>query len=639
MKYIFITIFIIFPFTAEIHLSAQNGAFHSLNLRIKGSKSLKTKDYMVALSYYDSLHSIKPGNMHIGFKLAELYEQTRQYEKAMDMYKKLYESDPVKNLLALYSFGKMAMSAGEYRLAKRGFDRFLDNFKPTGKNKHLRRQADRYTRHLELLIQKDTVHKISPVQKDPFFVNHYSYLNFAPFGIKRVDEAQNPEKRLNPEQNKKIPGGFRCVDNYFYFSREMLTPKNRFGSAIFRMKRDSTTGNWNSPEKLPSAVNLKKSLNLHPTIGKDARTGEPVLYFVSNRPDGKGGLDIWYSRYDRRRNRFREPKNAGSKINTPEDEFSPYYNNATRTLYFSSEGHPGYGSFDVYKAVGEQRKWTDPVNLGGDVNSPADDYFFYPSVNEDTFYMASNRNSEKVAEIPDDDFYSYVLPDKVTFKIQLEFTPVDNPLMDKQMLHKFDSIEMKTIKKVLVETFTDEDVLLQSDSVSIGKQHTIIADPEKNYKILTITGNDTSATVIKPNNLNRNEVSKHKIPVNNIVGFHVMKRIHHTINQTHLDENNTSIIDSTVVKLLEKYPESTVHINSYTDNTGSKLHNKRLSVRRAKNVSNHLKDKGLTGTKVNFEGHGPVHPLVPEIVSDGSIDNKARQLNRRTEIIINFQFQ
>src|SRR4029079_8758136 len=99
-------------------------------------------------------------------------------------------------------------------------------------------------------------------------------------------------------------------------------------------------------------------------------------YFVSNRPNGRGGLDIWYTQFDSKKKEYNTPKNAGTKINTAGDEFTPFYDSDLSTMYFSSDGWPGLGGLDIFKSNGELKNWSTPENIGSPLNSGSDDLYY-----------------------------------------------------------------------------------------------------------------------------------------------------------------------------------------------------------------------------------------------------------------------
>ncbi|TCO08815.1 OmpA family protein [Natronoflexus pectinivorans] len=120
-------------------------------------------------------------------------------------------------------------------------------------------------------------------------------------------------------------------------------------------------------------------------------TNNGEVFFVSDRPGGEGGKDIWVAQI-KSSNRFSRPKNLGSTINTPLDEEAVYVTPDGRTLYFASNGHPGFGGFDVYKSKrASDGTWGEPVNLGYPINSPGDDMFYFPTSDPLVAFIASDR--------------------------------------------------------------------------------------------------------------------------------------------------------------------------------------------------------------------------------------------------------
>lgn len=122
-----------------------------------------------------------------------------------------------------------------------------------------------------------------------------------------------------------------------------------------------------------------------PSISSDGKT----IYFASNRPGGFGGTDIWMTKFES--GKWSEPVNLGNIINSPGQERSPYITSDGMTLYFSSDGHPGFGKKDIFISFKDNGAWGEPVNLKNGINSEADDLFFSASSMDNTFYFASNR--------------------------------------------------------------------------------------------------------------------------------------------------------------------------------------------------------------------------------------------------------
>lgn len=149
-------------------------------------------------------------------------------------------------------------------------------------------------------------------------------------------------------------------------------------------------GRWQKAKKLGGDVNVAGTSSTHPSVGylPDSTT---ILYFSSNRPGGMGGFDIWYTIISEGRTPS-ECVNLGLPVNTEGNEITPFYDNLSHRLFFSSDWHLGYGGYDVFVCQGMRDSWQQPVNMGRTINSPANDLYF----NVNTFdaksgYLTSNR--------------------------------------------------------------------------------------------------------------------------------------------------------------------------------------------------------------------------------------------------------
>ena len=99
-------------------------------------------------------------------------------------------------------------------------------------------------------------------------------------------------------------------------------------------------------------INFPGATNTQPTLGYDPKKKRDILYFVSDREDGLGGLDIYYSVFDWKKTKdWTKPRNLKRKVNTPGDDITPFYDMENGTLYFSSAGWPGMGGLDVHKVT------------------------------------------------------------------------------------------------------------------------------------------------------------------------------------------------------------------------------------------------------------------------------------------------
>jgi hypothetical protein len=145
---------------------------------------------------------------------------------------------------------------------------------------------------------------------------------------------------------------------------------------------------WSIATKLDAPVNQPSVSTTQPYLTKIA--DKAVLFFVSNRAGGQGGLDIWYC-YRIGNNAFTEPVNAGPAVNTPEDEVSPWFDPKSSTLFFSTAYHKGFGGLDIFKSLYKDGKFETPVNAGTPINSPHNDLYYSQNEAGNHIYLSSNR--------------------------------------------------------------------------------------------------------------------------------------------------------------------------------------------------------------------------------------------------------
>jgi tetratricopeptide (TPR) repeat protein/outer membrane protein OmpA-like peptidoglycan-associated protein len=151
----------------------------------------------------------------------------------------------------------------------------------------------------------------------------------------------------------------------------------------------NVNGKWQHPFRLPDSVNLKGFTATQPSLAARGADGY-TLYFVSDRPGGYGKLDLWKSEMNAL-GEFMPPVNLGNNINTDENEITPFFNDHTRTLYFSSDRAEGLGGYDIFFASWAGNEFSTPVNAGYPINSSYHDLYFTASPDEERGIITSNR--------------------------------------------------------------------------------------------------------------------------------------------------------------------------------------------------------------------------------------------------------
>ncbi len=152
-------------------------------------------------------------------------------------------------------------------------------------------------------------------------------------------------------------------------------------------KSTKRKNSWSKPEKLPEPLNCDECSTFQPNFVN--HQDFKVLYFVSDRPGGYGNYDIWYSILDG--GDFQQPINSGPVINTEGNEVTPFYDTATKTLFFSTDERKGFGDYDIWFSKGALSGWTTPEILGKPFNSEYNDFYFSVNPDRESACLSSNR--------------------------------------------------------------------------------------------------------------------------------------------------------------------------------------------------------------------------------------------------------
>ena len=215
-------------------------------------------------------------------------------------------------------------------------------------------------------------------------------------------ELQTPEmfSKEITSMNHDGPVCFdRTVETMFYSSNAVVDGKDQFAKDKYQHTRlymsKKVNGAWSKPELLP--FNNNEFDDFHPSISIDG----DKLFFASNRPGGFGSYDIYVSY--KVGGSWSEPVNLGSEVNTSGREAFPFLH-ADNTLYFASDRSGGKGGFDLYFSVLNGDKWTKPVSLGDPFNTSSDDFGLIVDLNKINGYFNSNG---QISGLGMDDIYSF----------------------------------------------------------------------------------------------------------------------------------------------------------------------------------------------------------------------------------------
>jgi tetratricopeptide (TPR) repeat protein len=182
---------------------------------------------------------------------------------------------------------------------------------------------------------------------------------------------------------------FSADGNRMVYTRcQYIEDSYRIRCRLYLAERDRR-GRWTRGKLLPDSINLPGFTQTQPSLGYDSLLQAELLYFVSDRPEGKGGTDLWYTWQEE--GVWQTPRNLEA-LNTPADERTPFLHVPTQVLYFSTDGRPGMGGFDVFSSQRQDSSsWAAPQNLGLPVNSSYDDLYYSLLPNGQEGLLSSNR--------------------------------------------------------------------------------------------------------------------------------------------------------------------------------------------------------------------------------------------------------
>jgi OmpA-OmpF porin, OOP family len=390
--------------------------------------------------------------------------------------------------------------------------------------------------------------------------------------------------------------------------------KGRIVSNIYYIINRGDSG-WTKPALLPQ-VNIDGFSSKQPFCSVDG----VYLYFVSDRPGGSGGFDIWYAPiYED--GSAGSPVNAGAEINTAGDELAPFHHNSSNTLVFSTNGRPGMGGYDLFAAKGVHAAWGVPRNMGYPVNSSRDDiYFFAP---EDSALLAN-------AIVTSDRGTGCCLENYL-----IKRSAKNNRLTGLVLDHK-DNNPVADADIVLTDpsgktwaTKTDAEGKYLFDTIHNDYSNYRITITKQYYNDTTdaVKINDTAEVNLLTDQLVNTDMyidKKFMISAENVV------TVYFDFDMSNLKPEAIHKLDS-IIQVLKQYPSYTIQISAYTDGKGTDEYNKKLSDRRARSCADYFIEKGVAAGRITFESFGACCPLELELIN-GRDNPEGRSRNRRALI-------
>lgn len=416
--------------------------------------------------------------------------------------------------------------------------------------------------------------------------------HFADFYVARQNKQGNWEEPVLADEegiNSEGSEGTPFITKNFstmYFTRCPNHKKRESGCQIMKSSRSGST--WSEPVTVE--ITSVDSLDVvgHPTLSSD----ELRLFFASERRNGMGGKDIWFSERESTSEKFGRPRNLGAIINTEGDELYPYMRNDS-TLYFASDGHGGMGGLDIFvTTLDSLGEWTKPVNLKSPINSIGNDYgiSFHPS--EERGFFISNRD---VKNGLDDDIYYFIEPPVLftisgTIKNQSSLQFVEGATVSlsgsdgsnyttnssEKGTFLFTNSQIK-LDNTYILTIEKKNFFSFTDTIStVGLEFS--RDFEEDYQISVIP----DAPIVLPDILY--ELSKWEL-------------------RPQFEDSLRGLIE-----LLQVNPNITIELGSHTDSRDTYEKNDILSQKRAQSVCDYLVIRGIDPFRLTAKGYGERMP-------------------------------
>ena len=572
-----------------------------------------TSAYMNALRYEypDSIVSLRLGQM---------YQKTGRYTEAIRYYNDFLQRNP-ESELALNGIKGSELAPQWKQNPSRYIIKRMEKFNSRRGDFSPMLYGDKYD---QLYFTSSRTPKGANKDKDET-VSAITGIRNNDFFLVKQDEQGNwlapveLEDEVNTEFDEGTPS-FSKDGNTMYYTYCAQDPEGPRTSEIYVSTRSSAK--WGKGTRARIVKDSVTALG-HPAISPDGK----YLYYVSDAVGGFGGKDIFRSRLVG--NDFGPMENLGPEINTPGDEMFPYVRDSV-TLYFASNGHPGMGGLDLFKATQDSTGKWHVENLKAPINSMGDDFGITFVGNKEKGFFSSNRNDARGY----DHLYSFELPIITIFIEGIVFDVDENPIEDATV-------------RIVGKDGLNEKVLAKKD----GTYRVELERDIRYVMMASARGYLNQNFELRTGPEEKNEtyiVDFYLSPISKPV---VIENIFYDFDKATLRPESQKALDE-MIKMLNDNPNVTIELGAHTDRKGSDQYNERLAQRRAQSVVDYLIAGGIDKERLEAKGYGESVPKVInkkmaksfDFLKEGDIlteefiltltpeqQEMADQINRRTE--------
>ncbi|MBB6460392.1 OmpA family protein [Flammeovirga kamogawensis] len=608
---------------------------------IAQSEKLKIADmfynlhqYKKAIDRYKIVLRNKKEDPYVLNKIADSYRQINRVKESTKYYGRLAELEGQKAIYKFY-YAQGLAEIGDYKEAKRWYETYFNEIgHPYQAERYMiydsidifYKDSSRYiideipfnTKFSEFgpVIKDSTIAFVSnrPPENKNFLTKKYNNDGSYFFNIyTTVDDINVRVENLDDDLNTKYHDGPIA---YFHHEEAVLITRNYGGLAKKTVGEDKLNklkilkitknrkGEWKNEEVLP--FNSKNYAVGHPTISADDQT----IIFASNMPGGFGGTDLYKVTY--KNGVWSNPINLGGNINTDGSELYPFLDKEGN-LFFASNGHVGLGGLDIFVAEKVDRSFKKSYNIGYPVNTKHDDFSLTLDSTLVHGYFASR--DRKIGKGDDDIYELTILPKK-------EYITLSGYVIN--------AITKDTIPDAILQLKdTDENVLAETRSEETGLYY---FDIEKNNDFI-LTG--TKAFYNQKDSLFTTkklaaDVKTLKIDV--LLKQPVLETVYFGFDQSIITMESVEILNN-MIEILKKNPSVQIELSSHADSRGSDSYNEVLAKKRGTEVENFLIKKGIDKSRIVSNSYGEKQS-VNDCGDDKDCTEALYQLNRRTEILI-----
>lgn len=584
-----------------------------------------------------------PSFVEAELMLAYVYQDARMYKKALNHYERCIEINPKFFPEVYVSAGTINLKYGNYSAAKKNFEGYL-NFEgaPLMQKDFAKKGLETCAFAEEALKNpvpfspKNLGDKINSPLPEYFpsitvdgetllftrrLNSKMTYTGFnEDFFVSRFDGENWTQSRnvqpINSLTNEGAPS--LSANGRFLIFTSCDNPvegygRDRKGYGSCDLFYTYNIGdNWTKPKNLGSKIN-SRNWETQPSFSADGKT----LYFIRGIGRSFSRQQDIYTSTLSKEGVWSEPVKLSETINTPGVEESVFIHPDGKTLYFSSNGHPGMGGLDLFMSQKDENGvWSKPKNLGYPINTFNDENSLLVDASGNLAYFASDREGG----YGDLDLYQFEMPEHAKpNKVNYLKGNVYDAISKRPVAAQFELIDLET-GKVAVASFADEATGEYLVSLPINKEYALNAS----YDGYLFFSENFLLTEGNVNDPYRKDVPLHKIEVNKTM---VLKNVFFDTDKYDL-KSKSKVELNKLVSFLTKNTTVKIEVGGHTDNVGSKSSNQILSENRAKAVFDYLLEKGIEAERLMAKGYGDDKPLADNATEKG------RAENRRTEFKI-----